>query len=142
MKNLIMAVAIIFTACTNQIKTDHNNNGRNQENTSAVLQLNDGRKWKTDDATRRNVAAMAKLVKDAGYTDAAKSKEFVIRLQGKIDTVIKECRMTGADHDALHVWLENVQKDLNEVKKDKEDSYINTYGALKKDILSFYTFFE
>ena len=50
--------------------------------------------------------------------------------------------MTGADHDALHVWLENVQKDLNEVKKDKEDSYINTYGALKKDILSFYTFFE
>ena len=66
-----------------------------------------------------------------------------MNLQAKIDTLVKECCMKGAEHDALHVWLEKVIKDLKELKEeDDDDEYKEAYAALKKDVASFYQSFE
>ena len=61
------------------------------------------------------------------------------QLQVTIDTLVQQCRMKGPDHDALHVWLQQVQHDLQEVKTESHE-YQKAYGLLKKDVESFYVF--
>jgi len=50
--------------------------------------------------------------------------------------------MKGAEHDALHLWLEKVLKHVKELKEEETDEYGAAYAALKKDVESFYDFFE
>ena len=49
--------------------------------------------------------------------------------------------MTGPDHDALHVWLEKILHDVKEIRED-EDAYVKGYAHLKKNVESFYDYFE
>ena len=49
--------------------------------------------------------------------------------------------MTGPDHDALHLWLEQVLHDVKAIKEG-DDDHQNLYAALKKDVENFYVYFE
>lgn len=110
--------------------------------TVATVPMNNGIKWKADEATKKNVAAMVQIVADTTYADASKRKLLYTNLQTKIDALVKECSMKGAEHDALHVWLEKVLKDLKEVKENDDDEYSEAYAILKEDVTSFYHTFE
>lgn len=143
MKKLMIILSVAVAACTGEVKTDKHGNetAKELQKTETILQLNDGRKWKADEATRRNVAAMVNVVNDRSYTIAANRGALVSNMQSNIDTLVKECRMKGPEHDALHVWLEEVLKDMKALKEE-DGEYINVYIALKKDVESFYGFFE
>src|SRR5687767_6755064 len=112
MKKVLIILTVVFAACTNHVKTDqHDNENLKQPNyTREILQLNNGNKWKADETTKMNVAAMMSIVNDSSFEDITKKAELLNYLQGKIDTLVKQCIMKGAEHDALHLWLENVLK--------------------------------
>ena len=85
-----------------------------------TLALNNEAKWKADENTNRNVAELeavagrfnrkeSKIVADY----AAAGNEWKTGL----DKMIKECRMKGADHDALHKWLEPLLKKVNSLQQ-------------------------
>lgn len=143
MKKLIIILTIVITACNTQVSTKQEDKEfpTEKEHSESEVRLNKGSKWKADQATKENVAAMVKLVNDRSYMDAAKREELSAKLQSKIDTLIKQCRMQGPEHDALHVWLEKVLTDMKQLK-DGENGYSAAYAALKKQIESFYLFFE
>jgi len=84
---------------------------------------------------------MVQLVNDTSYQNAGKRKELSVSIQNKIDTLVKQCTMKGAEHDALHAWLEQLLKDVKELKEER-DEYIENYAAVKKDVESFYDIFE
>ena len=106
------------------------------------LQVNNGAKHKADDATRKNVAAMVQTVNDADNLGKENTAKLTKQLQVRIDTLVQQCKMSGPEHDALHTWLEKVLEDLKEIKENQKDEYQKSYAALKKDVESFYTFFE
>ncbi len=142
MKKLSIILIVAITACTNSVKTDEQGNEKSSEQQhTAILELNNGRKWTADEATKNNVATMMLVVTDSNYADGAKRRELFDNIQSKIDTLINQCRMKGAEHDALHVWLGKVLKDMKELKKE-DNQYSEAYAALKKDIENFYLFFE
>lgn len=143
MKALMILVLAGLLSCTSQPAADQqeNKNTNHHEDSVATAPLNSGAKWKADEATKKNVAAMVQVVADTAYAQAANSMQLHKNLQAKVDVLIKECRMKGADHDALHVWLEKVLKDLKEIKEG-EDDYPKAYEALKRDVNSFYDSFE
>ena len=143
MKKLIIILTIAVTSCTGQVKTDEreSESSHEKENTESVLQLNNGSKWKADDATKKNVAAILQVIKDSSYSDKSKRMELHANLQTKIDLLVKECRMKGEEHEMLHVWLRKILKDIKELKGEDHE-YLAVYEALKKDIESFYAFFE
>lgn len=143
MKSILIIVLAAFISCTSQPSTEQQENKTANENKDrvATTPLNNGTKWKADEATKKNVAAMVQVVADTTYADASKRKLLYTNLQARIDTLVKECSMKGAEHDALHVWLEKVLKDLKEVKED-DDEYNEAYAALKKDIAVYYQYFE
>ena len=143
MKKLIVILTIAIAACTDHIKTDQQNNDSShaKENTEMGLQLNNGNKWKADETTKKNVAAMVEVVNASIYADKGKRKELYTNLQTKIDLLVKECSMKGEEHEVLHIWLRKILKDMKELKEGG-DEYLNVYEVLKKDIESFSTFFE
>jgi len=143
MKKLIVILTIAVAACTDHIKTDQqsNDSSHEKENIETGLQLNNGNKWKADETTKKNVAAMLELVNAGIYADKGKRKELYTNLQTKIDLLVKECSMKGEEHEVLHIWLRKILKDMKELKEEGDD-YLSVCEVLKKDIESFSSFFE
>ena len=143
MKKLLILLTVAIAACTSHINTEQkgNENTNEQENTTTAIPLNNGSKWKADEATKKNAAAIVQVVNDVNYADAGKREQLYASVQTKIDTMVMQCRMQGAEHEALHLWLEKVLRDMKELKEEGTE-YSEVHAALKKDIASFYAFFE
>jgi hypothetical protein len=76
---------------------------------SEKLVLNNGAKWKVDKSTSNNVTNLQWVINAAGGKTAKSLPDYRkagITLQQGIAKMIRECRMKGADHLALHKWLE------------------------------------
>jgi hypothetical protein len=146
MNKVLVAVSLFVIACSGNVsqrEATHNGEGHNPTTAEApiALQLNNGAKWKTDETTRKNVASMVKVINDGSNTGKKDKAQLMRQLQSRIDTLVQECKMKGPDHDALHVWLEQVLHDLKAVK-EKDSQYAELYIVLKKDVESFYAYFE
>ncbi len=73
------------------------------------LQLNNGVKWLSDSSTDQNVLQLQHSVaqfRKIALPDLNDYHQAGKALQSDLQTLIKQCRMTGPEHDALHVWLE------------------------------------
>jgi uncharacterized lipoprotein len=143
MKTILMLLAITLAACSEKPDTEQrrNKDTKEQNHSGTFVPMNNGSKWKADRATKQNVAEMAQIVNNNIYADAAKRKQLYVDLQTRIDTLIKQCTMQGPEHDALHVWLEKVLKDMKKLKTN-DNEYSEAYASLKKDIVDFNRLFE
>ena len=138
MNKILLFISILAISCSNNASHE----GHEQGSKSApTLQLNNGAKWKADEPTQKNVSAIVKVINDSIYLDEKNRAQLSNQLQTRIDTLIQECRMKGPDHDALHLWLEQVLHDLKELKETDKD-YQKSFATLKKDVENFYAFFE
>ena len=139
---------IIFLGCSDDTGHKHDSaketSSHEEQHASemgtATLQLNNGAKWKADDPTRKNVAALTQVLNNESFHNESNKEEFVKTFNQQLDTLVQQCRMKGPDHDALHVWLETVMRDLKKVKEGGE--YSADYASLKKDVESFNEYFE
>jgi hypothetical protein len=114
---LLFVFAAGFFACnqtpvTLEVEEQH----QHQE---LALSLNNGSKWQADTETNENVAYL-KLLTD-GFSKMEKpTVEDYHSLAGDltagINKMIRECKMTGPDHEELHQWLEPVIKNSNDLK--------------------------
>lgn len=83
-----------------------------------TLTLNNGAKWNADESTHANIMNLQSFVqKYAGKHQTMQEHKVVgDQLQQSLDNLVKQCTMKGADHDALHAWLEpfmHTVKDFN-----------------------------
>lgn len=147
MNKILISLSLLVMACTNnvsQVKTTPSEQEKHDATTNVLhdsLQLNNGARWKADDATRKNVAAIVSVINDSSNMGQNHRAQLTRQLQIRIDTLVQQCRMTGPDHDALHVWLQQVLHDLKELKTGDHD-YQVSFDALRQDVDSFYVFFE
>jgi hypothetical protein len=114
---------------------------KEDSDSTGTLQLDNGKKWKADNTTKANVASLTQLVNDSTYRDKKKSKELYKGVQNRLDTLVNQCKMTGPAHEALHAWLKPVLHDTKELKKSKGE-YDSKYVLLRKDVQSYYDYFE
>ena len=146
MNKILAILALLFTACNYpELQKDEVNKEKHDSHpveSTRELQVNSGARYRADEATRRNVAAMLQVVNDSKYLARENRTELTKQLQTRIDTLVQQCKMTGPAHDALHTWLAKVLADLEEMREDETDDYQKSYSTLKKDVESFYTFFE
>lgn len=97
------------TAPVAEIQTDHT------ENTTG-LALNKNKKWKADSTTLLNVKILQKVIsvaKNESLENYIKTGE---GLQDGLNKMILECKMKGADHEALHQWLEPLMEKTKALK--------------------------
>ena len=89
----------------------------------ATLTLNNGQKWKADMPTNENVTALRTAAQNfaaGSHSSLSDYASVASELQNGLDKMIRECKMSGADHDALHVWLEPLLKGVGELTKAKD----------------------
>lgn len=143
MKQLLILLAVAIASCTNPqpAKQPENNIESHSDEHGATLSLNNGAKWKADDVTKKNVADLVQIINDPAYAGVATREQLYTRTQAKIDTLINQCTMKGPDHEALHAWLGKVLTDVRELK-NADHEFDAAYAALKKDVESFYQYFE
>ncbi len=125
--------------------SDHKEEHLEHANTE-VLQLNNGVKWRADSLTNINVKNLESIInnynekKDKSlnhYKDAAGE------LQKGLDRMISECKMQGADHVALHKWLEPLIEEVAELKLAAavEDA-AKIFAAIHSQVNRYYQYFE
>lgn len=111
-----------------------------------IARIEPGTKWKADSSTNNNVANLKSiLIKfDAANNKSVDAyKQLGNELQAGLDKMIKECKMGGADHDALHKWLEPLIKQVNDLKSSADEKSAEAKTTEIREQLNVYSqFFE
>lgn len=124
MKRLIMMLTLtgLLWACNSGSSADSaatTTNTENHTHEASELTLNNGQKWKADAPTNENVVDLRTIAQNFSAEPHTAIADYQILngdLQKGLDQMIKECKMQGPDHDALHLWLEPLLKDVNSLK--------------------------
>lgn len=156
MKNVWMIIAVFaLIACSGQSKKHSEEQSSADTITEQLrrhlpdkpsLELNQGQKWKADSSTNNNVANLKSILakfdaENNSSTDAY--KQLGNDLQAGLDKMIKECKMGGADHDALHKWLEPLIKQVNDLKSNTDEKSAEAKTTEIREQLNVYSqFFE
>ena len=82
------------------------------------LVLNNGVKWTADSNTRVNVALLQDIVNNAKKENIEEYHQTAGQIQDGLNKMVKECKMKGADHDALHQWLEPLMEKNKELTSE------------------------
>ncbi|MBI2729542.1 MAG: hypothetical protein HYX40_02110 [Sphingobacteriales bacterium] len=124
----IVTLSIFSWSCNNinhseEKETQATGGARHQHiEKMGTLELNKGMKWKADSSTNNNVKTLQAVISKFNASADTSMKGFNIaanELQNGLDKMIKECKISGPDHDALHKWLKPL---IEQVKGLKETS--------------------
>ena len=148
-------ILVSFLACTSEKKMDSNiavqaerEHGHlsEGEDHKIGLSLNNGSRWQTDESTWVHAVSLNALVEAFNkkeHTDIEAYRVFGTAMQNELGGLVKDCKMKGADHDALHLWLEPVMKDVNDLNKaGTADEGSNIVATLTADVEKFNLYFE
>ncbi len=113
------------------------------EKKPAGLVLNNGAKWKADSSTKINVALLRDISSSAQKANLENYHQTAEQLQEGLNKMVKECKMKGPDHDALHKWLEPLVEKMKEFKKQTEtERAAISLEEIKKQLNLFPIYFE
>jgi hypothetical protein len=114
--------------------------------TTGVPSLNNGAKWKADASTNENVANLKSIIdqfKTNANPEVKDYQTFQAKFTDGISKMVTECKMKGADHDALHVWLEPLMKENKEMKDlDKKESLAGSFHTISQRVDLYPQYFE
>lgn len=145
----LLAAVVLWscnTATTPAAETATHSDAHEHEHAATTLALNSGQKWKADVPTNENVGAIRTTAQNFAAKPHATVADYQAvgsDLQKGVDKLIQQCKMSGPDHDALHLWLEPLLKDVNELKKaDDIASSEKTFNAINERLELYAQYFE
>jgi hypothetical protein len=143
---LILCGALLF-ACnqsSNNKQTDEH--AVHENGASPELTLNNGEKWKADSITNHNVVNLKTIADNFRIKPFPSINDYQILgndLNNGLNKMLRECKMSGPDHDALHHWLEPVIKGTNELKSSADTSVGRlVFKSIDKQIDDYHNYFE
>ena len=142
---LLSSFALLLFACNSSSnKTDeHADHSHSEMN---ELTLNNGAKWKSDSTTNHNVVNLKTIADNFRIKPFPAVNDYQLLgndLKDGLDKMIKECKMTGADHEALHQWLNPLLKENNELKNVTDTSVARSvFKSIDKQLDEYHNYFE
>jgi hypothetical protein len=110
------------------------------------LALNNGAKWKADSVTNHNVANLRSIAdnfKIKSTSSVSSYQKLSANLNTGLNKMIKECKMTGADHDALHMWLQPILEENAELKNISDPEIAGTiFKSIDKRLDNYNNYFK
>jgi len=107
------------------------------------LTLNNGTKWKADSTTLLNVDLLQNIITSVKKESLENYSQTAIGLEDGLNKMVGECKMKGADHEALHHWLEPIMEKTKELKNVNNIETARTiFGEIEKQFNLFPQYFE
>ena len=98
----------------------HEEGHEHGDSAATELALNNGVKWKADSSTQNNVQQLQVTLESFNSSSERTLEAYhalAVDLQRGLSKMVNECKMKGADHDALHLWLEPLMGQVKDLKK-------------------------
>ncbi len=116
----LLAVIVISFACNSGSgKNDEDVHATHETAADTALSLNNGARWNADSVTTHNVVNMKTIADNFRIKPFPSLTDYQLLgadLSNGVNKLIKDCKMSGRDHDELHKWLEPVLKESNNLK--------------------------
>jgi hypothetical protein len=146
----ILLVASLLPACNSKNDNTGNadsatvvENHADHEKAAEGLALNNGAKWKADSTTLLNVTLLQTIVSGAQKESPDNYVQTAKQLENGLSKMISECKMKGADHDALHKWLEPRMEKTKDLKKvSSVENAATVLNEIEKQVNLFPQYFE
>lgn len=153
MKKIIFLAAssIILWSCKNNAENnkptiDTTIQEKQQEThneTSEVIELNNGNKWLINIEMKPFITEGQKLVAEFLKTNNTDYKSLAKNLIEQNNLLIKSCTMTGKSHDELHKWLEPHLKLVEDLEATTDATKAKEIvSKIEQSYQSFGNFFE
>jgi len=127
---LTCVCSLMLLAVTTSINAEpsHESHHGHSENSAAGMVLNDGKKWKTDQALRQgmqkiNDAVMSAV--DAYHHDALTQKDadrVSVQITTQVNYLIKNCKLVPEADATLHVLIGDLLSAAENIKADPSSS--------------------
>jgi hypothetical protein len=145
---LVALSLILFFTCNEPGKKDKDvtvieNSPKHQNEKDSVLRLNNGVRWEADASTNENVAAIIDIVKNANPVTMDDYKNTAAAVKTALNKMIRDCKMSGKEHEILHHWLEPLMeenKDLSAASSVENAKEI--FENIKKQVAVYPTIFK
>lgn len=138
----ILCSTVVFSCNQGTKNAESKNNDIQHMAVDTNLTLNNGAKWKADSITNHNLIRLkvtANMFRVYPFPSLANYQILGNDLSNDVDTMLLQCRMKGADHEALHQWLTPILNQSNQLKNITDtaegrrvfksiDQRINIYG--------------
>jgi len=145
-KLFIIAALTISTLLTFEMTAMCMSSDHSRQASSEKLVLNNGAKWKVDkttDVNAKNLKAVLQGFNSGRDRSLAGYHKLASDLQSGLDKMIKECRMKGPDHLALHKWLEPLMGDVSKLRQASTVSGASrSFEAVKFQLNRYDQYFE
>lgn len=143
---LLLCTSLLFACNELPDKSKDDKKVIHESNQTTELALNNGTKWKADSVTNHNVANLRSIA-DNFKLKSTPSPSNYQKLSADLNTglnkMIKECKMTGADHDALHMWLQPILEEKAELKNNTDTEIAGTiFKSIDKRLDNYNNYFE
>lgn len=102
--------------------------------------LDDGRKWKANEATHAGMAEMEKLLDDFEASGARNHRALGESLRARTDVILEECTMSGEPHHQLHLLLAPMLRSIDALVSGRgRDEEVRT---LRKHLQDYFAHFD
>jgi hypothetical protein len=149
MKKVLVLVCItVFLFACNQSSVSNNAEEvhHHDASESTELTLNNGAKWQADSNTNRHLAGiktMANMFRVAPSPTADRYQIFGSDIQMKLDTLVRDCTLKGAQDEALHKWMMPILRQSRDLKKVSDTAKARLiFDSLDNRINIYYDYFE
>lgn len=152
MKKLLMLLFTSSLLACNNAENKKGQTGISTEDahypaTSATtLALNNEAKWKADESTNKNVSELKMIAKRLNENKSKTLVDYATvanELQTGLDKMIKQCRMQGPDHEALHQWLEPLLQNVANLEKATDEKKASGFfNAVEEQLKIYHQYFE
>ena len=116
------------------------------QTSSETLTLNNGARWKVDNTTDNNVKAIKTTLSgfDMGKNRSLSAyRNTANDLRSGLNKMIRECKMKGPDHLALHKWLEPLMEHVAKLKQASNTAEATrSFSAIKLQLNRYDRYFE
>jgi len=109
-----------------------------------ILHLNNGKKWAANPETTIGIKRMTEIIQ-ADVADGRISFYVAMgeKLNMQLDSIFKQCTMTGEEHDQLHLFLTPLIADCdNLINAEDEQSAMLLQKDILKQLNKYHLFFE
>lgn len=137
---ILLACVVLFTSCRSENKSTNTDEIGHKISITDTLQLtfNKGDKWLVNAETHEGVKNMEAVINEFKAEKSENYKELGNKLSKQTSYVIKNCTMTGASHDQLHVVLVPMLDEISVLRESNNLIMAKTSLTNLEDLIQAY----